>query len=65
MATGDTKAKAIAGCVEGPVSAGNPSSALQLHPNVVVVVDEAAASLLKHQDYYRDSENVRNSLMVT
>lgn len=56
MATGQSKANAIAGCVEGPVSAGNPSSALQLHPHVVVVLDEDAASLLKHHEYYRDSE---------
>jgi glucosamine-6-phosphate deaminase len=62
MATGKSKASAIAGCVEGPVSANNPSSSLQLHPNVTIVLDEEAASLLKHQEYYRDSEAVRHSL---
>lgn len=53
MAFGDAKAAAIAGAVEGPVSAGNPGSAIQLHPNVTVIIDEAAASRLAHADYYR------------
>ena len=62
MATGKSKANAIAGCVEGPVSSSNPSSALQLHPNAMTVLDEEAASLLKHHEYYRDSEAVYRSL---
>ena len=32
--------------VEGPVSANQPGSAIQLHPRVTVIVDEAAASQL-------------------
>lgn len=64
MATGKSKASAIAGCVEGPVSSNNPSSALQLHPNVTIVLDEESASLLKHHEYYRDSESVRHSLSL-
>ncbi|MCU0710876.1 MAG: glucosamine-6-phosphate deaminase [Pirellula sp.] len=64
MATGISKASAIAGCVEGPVSSNNPSSALQLNPNVTIVLDEEAASLLKHHEYYRDSESVLHSLSV-
>ena len=59
MATGAGKARAVAGCVEGPISAGMPASALQLHPDVTIVVDSGAASELAHTEYYRDSERVR------
>jgi glucosamine-6-phosphate deaminase len=53
LAFGEGKAKAIAGAVEGPLTASLPGSAVQLHPHVTVVVDEAAASLLENADYYR------------
>ncbi len=53
LAFGSGKAEALAASVEGPVSAGMPGSAIQLHPHVTVVVDEAAASALTHADYYR------------
>ena len=53
FAFGETKAEAIAGAVEGPVSSSLPGSAIQLHPLVTVIVDEAAASQLQHADYYR------------
>ena len=53
LAFGEGKAEALAGAVEGPVSASNPGSAVQLHPHVTVLVDEAAASRLKNIDYYR------------
>lgn len=53
LAFGEEKAQALAGAVEGPVSAANPGSAIQLHPAVSVVVDEAAASRLANADYYR------------
>ena len=53
FAFGDSKAAAIAGAVEGPVSSSLPGSAIQLHPLVTVIVDEAAASQLQHADYYR------------
>jgi len=53
FAFGEAKAGAIAGAVEGPVSSSLPGSAIQLHPLVTVVVDEAAASQLEHADYYR------------
>ena len=53
FAFGEAKAEAIAGAVEGPVSASLPGSAIQLHPLVTVIVDEAAASRLRHADYYR------------
>jgi glucosamine-6-phosphate deaminase len=53
LAFGERKAEALAGAVEGPVSASNPSSAIQLHPHVTVLVDEAAACKLRNIDYYR------------
>ena len=55
LAFGEGKAAAVAGAVEGPVSALLPGSAIQLHSHVTVVVDEAAASQLKLADYYRDT----------
>lgn len=53
LAFGESKAAAVAGAVEGPVTASLPGSAIQLHPHVTVVVDDAAASRLQHADYYR------------
>jgi glucosamine-6-phosphate deaminase len=53
LAFGEGKAAAIAGAVEGPVTSSMPGSAIQLHPHVTVVIDEAAASQLAHADYYR------------
>jgi glucosamine-6-phosphate deaminase len=53
LAFGASKAPAIAAAIEGPLSASAPGSAVQLHPHVTVVVDEAAASQLKNADYYR------------
>ena len=53
FAFGEAKAEAIAGAVEGPVSSSLPGSAIQLHPLVTVIVDEAAASQLRYADYYR------------
>ncbi|QIG38435.1 glucosamine-6-phosphate deaminase [Microbacterium sp. 4R-513] len=53
LAFGEGKAEAVAGAVEGPLTASLPGSAIQLHPHATVVVDEAAASRLNHADYYR------------
>ena len=53
LAFGEAKAEAVAGAVEGPVTASVPGSAVQLHPHVSVIIDEAAASRLVHADYYR------------
>ena len=55
LAFGEGKAEAVAGALEGPVSASVPGSAIQLHPHVTVIVDEAAASKLQFADYYRES----------
>lgn len=53
LAFGPGKAAAVAGAVEGPVTASLPGSAIQLNPHVTVVVDEAAAAQLRFADYYR------------
>jgi glucosamine-6-phosphate deaminase len=53
VAQGETKADAVAKAVEGPISSMCPGSALQLHRDANVIVDEAAASRLVLADYYR------------
>jgi len=53
VAQGEAKADAVARMVEGPLTSMCPGSALQLHPDATVVVDEAAASRLELADYYR------------
>ena len=47
VATGANKADAVSAMVDGPVSVDCPASVLQNHPDVVVIVDKAAASKLK------------------
>lgn len=46
MAYGEQKADAIERMVNGPVTENLPASILQKHPDVVIIVDEAAASKL-------------------
>jgi glucosamine-6-phosphate deaminase len=53
LAFGEKKARIIAETVEGPVTANNPASMLQMHPVAKLCVDEPAASRLKRADYYR------------
>lgn len=47
IAAGEDKAEAIYKSFWGPVTPEVPASVLQLHPNVVLVADEAALSLVK------------------
>ena len=47
LASGKDKAGIIAKAVEGPITPNVPASVLQLHDNVIVICDEAAASELK------------------
>lgn len=47
MASGENKAWAINEMINGPVSANCPASYLQNHGDVTVIVDKAAAKLLK------------------
>jgi glucosamine-6-phosphate deaminase len=53
LAFGGNKADAVAGMVEGPITAINPASILQLHPVAKVCIDEPAASKLQRAEYYR------------
>lgn len=53
LALGKEKADVIAKAVEGPVTSMITATALQMHPRCAIVVDEAAASRLTLQDYYR------------
>lgn len=46
MAYGEAKAEAIKGMIDGPVTTDMPASALQNHQDVVVIIDDAAASIL-------------------
>ncbi|MGM0237562.1 glucosamine-6-phosphate deaminase [Enterococcus sp. AZ103] len=46
MAFGENKADAIKGMLEGPVTEDLPASVLQNHQDVIVIVDEDAASKL-------------------
>lgn len=59
VATGEGKADAIRGTVEGPVTASCPGSILQMHNNATVIVDEAAASKLENADHYRLMEQLK------
>jgi len=53
LATGEGKAEAVARAIEGPVTTMCPASALQLHPHVTFILDEAAALRLQRKDYYK------------
>ena len=46
IAFGEKKAKAILDTVKGEITTDVPASILQEHPNVTIIVDEAAAALL-------------------
>ena len=52
LATGQAKSAAIAKSIEGPITSAVSASALQLHPDVTFVIDDAAASELTQRDYY-------------
>ncbi len=62
LAHGPSKAKAIRDTIEGPVTAQVTASALQLHRDVIVVIDNEAARLLERRDYYREVELARSKL---
>ncbi|MEE2523148.1 glucosamine-6-phosphate deaminase [Pseudarthrobacter sp. J75] len=53
VAQGSSKAKAIAGLVEGPLSAMCPGSVLQMHQHATILVDEEAAAELQGTEYYK------------
>src|SRR5256714_1409262 len=53
LATGEAKSAAVAKSIEGPITSAVSASALQLHPDVTFIIDDAAASQLTQRDYYR------------
>jgi glucosamine-6-phosphate deaminase len=52
IAFGESKAEAVAKSIEGPISSSCSASALQKHPQVTFILDEAAAVKLTHRSYY-------------
>jgi glucosamine-6-phosphate deaminase len=52
LATGQSKSSAVAKSIEGPITSAVSASALQLHPDVTFLIDDAAASQLTQRDYY-------------
>ncbi|MCH3916754.1 MAG: glucosamine-6-phosphate deaminase [Spirochaetia bacterium] len=58
LVNGHAKAKALQGCVEGPVTQYCTASALQMHPHALVVCDESACDELKvgTYRYFKDIE---------
>jgi glucosamine-6-phosphate deaminase len=52
VASGKSKAKAIAQMIEGPVTSMVTASAIQLHKDAVVIIDDAAAKDLTMREYY-------------
>jgi len=52
LASGRSKAAAVAKAIEGPITSSLSASALQLHPDVTFIVDEEAAYSLTQRDYY-------------
>jgi glucosamine-6-phosphate deaminase len=53
LAFGEKKADSVAAAVEGPLTARNPASVMQMHPKATVCLDAAAAKKLEMTDYYR------------
>ncbi|HRR33079.1 MAG TPA: glucosamine-6-phosphate deaminase [Kiritimatiellia bacterium] len=53
LSFGSNKAKAVRAAIEGGISQFTPASALQMHPNTTVFLDEAAAADLEMKEYYR------------
>jgi glucosamine-6-phosphate deaminase len=52
LAGGKSKASAVAGAIEGPVTSMNTASALQLHRDATFFLDREAAGELKMIEYY-------------
>jgi glucosamine-6-phosphate deaminase len=62
LASGHSKAKAIRNAIEGPVTAQVTASALQLHRDVVTVLDKQSARLLERREYYLEVERSQQQL---
>jgi glucosamine-6-phosphate deaminase len=64
MASGVKKAKVVHEAIEGPVTSQVTASALQLHRDTIVVLDEEAACELERIEYYKHVERSRAELLV-
>jgi len=53
LASGRSKAAAVAKAIEGPITSSVSASALQMHADVTFIIDEEAAYSLTQRDYYR------------
>ncbi|PHS11252.1 MAG: glucosamine-6-phosphate deaminase [Blastopirellula sp.] len=62
LAFGENKAEAIALAVEGPVTAQVTASALQMHREVHVFLDEGSAAHLARREYYDEVEKAHQML---
>lgn len=62
LATGENKAAGVAEAIEGSLASRVPASALQMHNRVTVILDEAAASLLKRTSHYRFSSEAEETV---
>lgn len=54
LASGKNKAEAIKKTVSGKISTQIPASLLQTHPNITMLLDQGAASLIKEEDLETD-----------
>jgi glucosamine-6-phosphate deaminase len=62
VAMGEAKAEAIQQTIEGPITSQVTASALQLHPDAICIIDEAAATKLTHRSYYDEMEGLQSLL---
>ncbi|MCD6415749.1 MAG: glucosamine-6-phosphate deaminase [Planctomycetes bacterium] len=60
LASGAGKAEAVRACIEGPITSMITASALQMHPDTVAILDEAAAAKLDRADFYRWQDESRH-----
>ncbi len=58
LASGGNKAEVIAKAIEGPITAQITASILQMHKDLIVVIDEEATLKLKNKDYYQHIEKL-------
>ena len=64
LASGAKKAKVVHQAIEGPISSQVTASALQLHRDTIVVLDEDAACELERKNYYKYVERMRAELFA-
>jgi glucosamine-6-phosphate deaminase len=54
MASGKNKAEAIKKTVSGKISTKEPASLLQTHPQITIILDQEAASMINKEDLSAD-----------